>query len=182
MRQRVSAMGACVLVGIAGCGNAMSRPDGAHMLTIELFRTNGFVAGDTQNATFLAVQDGDGAWATIAGDGGVYRVPLASDRYGVAIGCSGVISTVTVLQQTIDDGLDVRERSCSSRPLELDVVLRNSPASSTMTIAVGDEFAVRPPGDTTVALSMDPGPTEVFVASVPRRASRRPPRRVARPA
>jgi hypothetical protein len=97
----------------------------------------------------------------------VYRVPLASERYGVAIGCrTTTLSTVTVLQQTAADGLEVRQRTCRARSLALDVIIRNSPPDSPTTISTSGSFTGRM-GDMTATMPMDPGLTEVFVTASP---------------
>ncbi|MBC7973365.1 MAG: hypothetical protein H7138_00145 [Myxococcales bacterium] len=92
----------CVVAAsvLAGCGEvAMKLPGdapipvdadpsgGRQQLTIKLHKSFPFVDGDTENVSFVAVQDGTGAWTEPAGDQGVYRAQLVSERYGVAYGC-----------------------------------------------------------------------------------------------
>jgi hypothetical protein len=76
---------------LAACGRSGGNPPGddapgGEELTIEIHRAFPWVDGDTHDdALFVAVQDGDGAFLPVTGTNGVYRVPLTSDRYGIAI-------------------------------------------------------------------------------------------------
>jgi hypothetical protein len=97
----------------------------------------------------------------VTGEQGVYRVRLASDRYGVAVGCRiGDSSRVSVFQRTAADGLVLRARSCGGEPIALDVVVQNVPAGthaylSTRVGAAGGSAL-------SYAFQMQPGPAEVF--------------------
>jgi hypothetical protein len=141
-----------------------------HELSVALFRHAPFADGDTENALMVAIQDGDGAWAAVTADRGVYRVHLAWERYGVAIGCrAGGSSRVTVFQRTAADGLELRTRSCGSDAIELDVAVRHVPASSIAYISTAAGLAGG--GDATYAFFAQPGPADLF-ASLTDRAGR----------
>lgn len=65
--------------------------------------------------TFVAFQDGTGAWAKLEGDGGVYRARTTTGLYGFLVVCaegSGRGST-RIVYRTIEDGTAITERSCS---------------------------------------------------------------------
>jgi hypothetical protein len=153
------------LLGLASCGGGSDRPlpDAGHDLTIALFRHVPFADGDTQNAQLVAIQDGDAPWTALTGEQGVYRVRLASDRYGVAIGCrTGDASRVSVFQRTVADGLVLRTRSCAAEAVALDVVVQSVPASSSAYISARGGAAGG--GALTYSFALQPGPAELFAS------------------
>ncbi len=170
----------CVVAAsvLAGCGEVAMKlpgdaapsdadpsmpPDGGQQLTIKLHKSFPFVDGDTENATFLAVQDGTGAWKTVTGEDGVYRVTLASERYGVAYGCaSSTRSSVVVVHQTTRNGLEVRRRSCLPAALQLKVIVQGIPPETRVFVAARGANGTTGP-DGSAVLSLNPGFTELFV-------------------
>lgn len=74
--------------------------------------------GVTENATLVAFQDGDGAWTSLSGTGGVYQTTSKSARYGVAVGCAQPVSSLTVSYQSIDDATDLAVEGCAHPPVD----------------------------------------------------------------
>jgi hypothetical protein len=152
------------LLVLASCGGGeRSPPDAGNDLTIALHRHLPFVDGDTENAQLVAIQDGDAPWTALTGEQGIYRIRLASDRYGVAVGCrTGEASRVDVLHRTVADGLVVRARSCGAAAIPLEVVVQSVPASSNAYISTRDGAAGG--SALTYAFQIQPGPAELFAS------------------
>ena len=72
--------------------------------------------GITENAALVALQDGDSAWTSLSGTGGLYQTTITSKRYGVAVGCTA--SGVTVYYQSIDDAVDLPVDGCIHPPVD----------------------------------------------------------------
>ncbi len=151
---------------IAACG--MTEPAG-HDLMITLYNHPDHVAGDTSNADMLLVQDGDGLWAGVTGQAGVYHIHLTSDRYGVAVGCQNGTPTTTsfvdIRERTVADGLALDELSCTSSPFEaeVDIDVRGiGPGQSAMISVAGNAQVVTQ--DTTLHLGAVRGPSELLGA------------------
>ncbi len=69
--------------------------------------TNQLVDGSAANAGFVAFQDGDGAWKTVAGAQGVYAFDVVGPRYGIAAAClrdSDGSGFVTIGYFTVGEG------------------------------------------------------------------------------
>lgn len=67
----------------------------------------------TANASLVEYQDGDGAWQVVAGRDGTYTFPVASERYGVIVGCKAPSfaglppeANVTLDYYAVSDGAD----------------------------------------------------------------------------
>jgi hypothetical protein len=94
---------------------------------------------------------------------GVYHAHLASDRYGVAIGCRvGASTFVELFQRTAADGLDLRTGSCGVDTIELDVAVRNVPKTSFAYVSAAGQSASG--GDATYAFHTRSGPAELFAS------------------
>jgi len=108
-------------------------------LTIEIHRSFPYVDGDTHDdARFVAVQDGDGSFSPVSGTNGVYRVPITSDRYGIAVACAdgNGTGTVEIVQQTIADGTTYRIAcEVSHQTEDLAVTVTNLAAGQTLHLA-----------------------------------------------
>ncbi|HEX8111926.1 MAG TPA: hypothetical protein VF516_29540 [Kofleriaceae bacterium] len=149
---------------IAACG--MTEPAG-HDLVITLYDHPDHVAGDTSNADMLLVHDGDGLWAGVTGQAGVYHIHLTSDRYGVAVGCkTGTLATtsfVDIRERTVADGLVLDEPSCypNSFEAEIDIDVRGiGPGQSAVISVAGNAQVVAK--DTTLHLGAVRGPSELL--------------------
>jgi hypothetical protein len=101
-----------------------SPPDGAvpdgppmHAITIRVYpdAVPSFT-GITENAALVALQDGDGAWTSLSGTGGVYTAAITSTRYGVAVGCTA--ASLTVYYQSTDDASDLPVDGCPHPPVD----------------------------------------------------------------
>ena len=162
--------GLASLVGLAcvtGCGDNLAPPpdaSGGHDLTISLFRRRPFVDGDTAPAALLAIQDGDGAWTALAGDGGVYRAHLAAERYGVAIGCRRrESSSIAVYQRAVADGVALRAPACGGDVIELAVAVVHVPEGAVAYVSTPGG-ADGGGGDATYVFHDPPGPAELFAS------------------
>jgi hypothetical protein len=101
-------------------------------LTIKLYNHFPFVEGDTENADFVAGQDGDGAWLALTGDRGVYTMPRSSASYGVIVVCRFATVTVTkVFLKVAAEGLVHTTTSCHVDPdaekVSVTVAVKNIP-------------------------------------------------------
>jgi hypothetical protein len=157
---------------VSGCGDD-SGPDPTpdtpppNEVTIEIFRNFPFVAGDTANeAEFVAVQDGDGAFVEAAGTNGVYKVPIQSDRFGVAVGCldtAGSFVDIELVQQTVADGLSYQTVCKSRLPAITNLIV------GVTNLAPGQRLRLRTArdirhafGDGTVDITLRADETELF--------------------
>lgn len=66
--------------------------------------------------TFVAFQDGSGAWITLEGAAGVYHASTRTGRFGFLVVCGddGEPAYRRIIYQTTNDGTAVTQRSCSS--------------------------------------------------------------------
>jgi hypothetical protein len=157
-------------VFVSACGGPGGSPgdagDAANPgeLTIEIHRSFPFVDGDTHDdAHFVAVQDGDGAFALVTGSGGVYRVPITSNRYGIAIACVDPdFSIVEIVQQTVADGTTYRT-ACKGPPTTatLDVTVVNLAAGQRLRLRTQRALRTVSTNETTT-LNVEPGTLELF--------------------
>jgi hypothetical protein len=80
---------------------APDAPGSGTAITIRVF-PEGIVSytGVTENALFLAFQDGDGPWASLSGDAGIYHATATAGRYSVAVGASSSCRATSESRQT----------------------------------------------------------------------------------
>lgn len=87
VKKRVAALCSCVIA--VGCADDPSdlpgREEGAE-IRIALVPTIEPVPGDLR-VGFVAYQEGDGEWKLMPGDGGIYKVRIKEERYGIAVAC-----------------------------------------------------------------------------------------------
>jgi hypothetical protein len=157
--------GTILLVLLGACGGDGSNGDG-NEVRVEIHRGYPFVDGDTaDDATFVAVQDGDGAFVPATGVKGVYTVPIASDRFGVAVGCndqSNQYVDIEIVQQTVEDGL-VYKTVCKLPPLDatLEVAVSNLPQGQRLRLRTANNLGYAF-DDGPVTLEVRAGQTELF--------------------
>src|SRR6185503_10071972 len=97
-------------------------PDNGTAITIRTFP--GVVpspTGVTENATFIAFQDGDQPWVALTGDAGVYHVTATAQRYSVAVGCVGTpaIVALRLYYWAVSDGTVLSIAGCSRPSTDL---------------------------------------------------------------
>lgn len=162
-------------LAVAACGgNTNPPPDGppdtppvtGTDITVEIHKNFPFVDGDTADeAEFVAVQDGDGAFVAATGANGVYTVHVGSERFGVAVGCNDTASgfvDIEIIQQTIQDGTSYKT-VCKSHPATatLDVTVKNLPTGNRLRLRVPANIANATTNGVT-SISVPPGTTELF--------------------
>jgi hypothetical protein len=135
-------------------------------IIVEIHRNVPFVDGDTaDDATFVAVQDGDGSFVEATGTNGVYRVRVASNRFGVAVGCFdsvGKFSDIEIVQRVIEEGTTYKT-VCkpNADDQHLAVTVKNMPANNRMRLRASRSVA-NLSADGTGMLDVQPGANEVF--------------------
>jgi len=141
-------------------------PGGGNDVVVEIHKSFPFVDGDTADeANFVAVQDGDGAFVEASGTNGVYTVHITNDRFGVAVGCNDqnqAFVDIEIIQQTVEDGLLYRT-ICKTRPTNatLDVAVSKLPTGSRLRLRTPLNIGVAT-SDGTVSIDVPAGPTEMF--------------------
>jgi hypothetical protein len=118
------------------------------------------------NTQLVAVQDGDGPWAAVSGNAGVYTVMLHSDHFGLTVACSGpMFSSVYTLYETISDGLSWYVDDCSD-PLggaaTVTGTVTGAAAANAVRVMNGFDIIDVAAGTTTYSLPTSAGPTRMF--------------------
>lgn len=155
-----------------GADAANDSADNGHALTIEIHR--GFDGPLSDDATFVAVQDGDtGSFVELTGDAGSYTTTVVADRYAIAIGCiqqGATQHTVVFAHRTIEDDPLFRINCLPPDPPAAMLQLRspNQPADQLMYVAVTNTLLVLTGGEPQTALVY---PGEVDVIATTRTAS-----------
>jgi hypothetical protein len=153
---------------LAACGDDGDRdlpvPATGNDVTIEIHREFPFVAGATvDEAEFVAVQDGAGAFVEATGANGLYTVHIESDKFGIAVGCrdDGFLG-VEVVQQTVADGL-LYQTSCKGTPPDatLAVTVVNLPPGQRLRLRAVRALQTASE-DGTFELSVRTGESELF--------------------
>jgi hypothetical protein len=117
------------LVALAGCKISSVTfveddddvpPDGPigdrHDITLRLF-DDPSLSGSTHNGELVGFHDGDGPWQTATGDGGIYHLHVASEQFGVVVGCtSATFKEVSILERALDDGATIDFIRCITAP------------------------------------------------------------------
>jgi hypothetical protein len=142
-------------------------PVGGNDVTVEIHKGFPFVDGDTaDDATFVAVQDGDGPFVAATGTNGVYKVHITNDRFGVAVGCNDSAAAsfvdIEIIQQTVADGL-VYKTFCKSQPdsATLNVTVKNLPAGQRLRLRTPRNVGTAG-ADGTLISTVPSGTTELF--------------------
>jgi hypothetical protein len=131
------------------------------------------------NATLVAFADGEGApWVALAGTGGVYRASVSLEKYAVAVGCAGdLTSDVTVYYQSVTDTTDLAIAGCDPAPpaiAHLAVELTGVTGADNTEAWMGGT-PVAGVGGTPLELDVARGLTDVFALSYVRGSSPRVP-------
>lgn len=144
-------------LGVASCGDGAQFPttpaDGGLPPTPDASspdRTLTIRMDSGENAALVAVQDGDGAWVSLAGDRGVYTTEIVSDRYAVAFACPHSRGgDLVLIHRTTADGFDLLgsdklwgEFSTCSRTVQvgsvlLEITVRGVPDGSAAFVSTG---------------------------------------------
>jgi hypothetical protein len=171
--------GLLIVVGVGCSGDGAPSPDPASevddQLTIQLFDRYPYVNGTSSNAGLVLASAGDVEWTQLAGNSGVYKMPLA-DRYSVVVMCGSSSpgasdSDVRVFYGTAADGAVLKASSCNTdadTPTVLVTVdVQNVPAGLIAEVGgPGRVGAQTSDASGSLELALAPGPSELFAALV----------------
>jgi hypothetical protein len=164
-------------IAAVGCGSSSSpgAPDApgvpgdgasppAGNVTVKVFPDGVSSPGRvTANADLVAFQDGDGDWTQATGTGGVYAIPVASDRYAVAVGCRG--AGTEIYYQSLAEAGTLAVNGCFEVKPIVDVavsVTGLAPGASAPLVFIGDADVSTSVGAPTTA-RVEKGLEDIFI-------------------
>jgi len=125
-----------------------------------------YTASGPVNTQLVAVQDGDGPWAVVSGNAGVYTAMLHGDRFGVTVACSTTMfSSVFTIYAAVSDGTNWYVGDCSDpgpAAATISGSVTGAAAANPVRVMNGFDFVDVPAGMTTYSLPTTAGPAKLF--------------------
>jgi hypothetical protein len=177
---------AAVLAGIAACGDpstaadAPSAIDGASPVdaTPVTFVATGYPVEnrDPGDLTWVAYQDGDGAWQRATSDGaGVYTLVLANRAYGLAYACPGPDGVDVAIYHATTDEIPALAMRCfiDAPMITVSGTVTGSVAGRSVAVFIGDRSASATGPELAYSRTVAPGVHDVLVVEADPIAPRR---------